>query len=90
MKKIILAFALFAYIGTTTASALVSTDNVCVVDNNEKGKEKKKKKGATTEAGKSCSGEKAQSDAKPACAKSQAEGKSCCAKKAEAAAPEAK
>ncbi|MBA3901245.1 MAG: hypothetical protein H0X62_13735 [Bacteroidetes bacterium] len=91
MKKIILGFALFAFIGTTSATTLVVADNVCICDDNgkEKGKKKNKKKDCA-KAEKACSGTKTaegEAEAKPACAKSKAEGKACCAKKAEAAAP---
>lgn len=85
MKRIFLALALFAYIGSTSATSLVTTDNVCIsiCDDKGKGKNKKKKK--------ECSKEASTSETKAGCSKSaSSEKKACCAKKAEAAAPETK
>jgi hypothetical protein len=76
MKKIFLALALFAYIGSTSAVSLVKEDATCICFNEEKGKEKKKKNK------KQCADSAKAEDKKDCSSAKAAEGKSCCAKKA--------
>lgn len=84
MKNLFLALALVGYIGTTTASSIVLSNDNAICFHEEKGKKDKKKK-KCSKSTKACSGTKAEGEEKTeakSCDKTAT--KACCAKKVDA------